>query len=467
MTRHRGIACFLTLFCLAAATRPAAAVDGFLDPTFWSDGRIWWSASSGWYHAWSVVSAPDGRAVVAGYDGPVPGSPQGFWRRVGDTSYSPLCHLAPTGQFTSAAVYTATFDAQGRLLVGGTFLGPNDANLLVVARYLYPDCTLDTSFNNDGIWGLNVPGGVEWARKVTVDPEGRILVLANQADFAVFGISIDVVVVRLTESGALDGAFSGNGWTVVDVTGLGLHDDAEDMVLDAAGRVVVAASTDIGDNRDWMIFALLPDGTPDAGFGVGGVRRVAFDLGGSEHDEDVAFGIALDPNGNRLVVAGRAETATGSALALARLLEDGSLDPSFSSDGKLTDALGGSAELRGVVVDGFSRIVAGGTLEDADSNADFLAVRYLPTGTLDPAFHVFGYNHVPFDAGTGPRIDDFGYAVAFQAGRVLLAGDATVDGPSGYAETRIAMARLKTDLVFADGFEGEGVGFWSKATGAD
>lgn len=467
MTKTRRIACRLTLLCLAGVASPASGLDGFLDPSFWSDGKIWWSASSGFYEGLSVVPAPDGRDVVAGDDSPLSGNRQGFWRRVGDTSYSPPCRLAPTGVFDASSIRTAAFDAQGRLLVGGMFFGPNDARLLVVARYLYPDCTLDTSFDSNGIWGLNVPGGFEWATKIVVDPEGRIVVLAELLDYAFLGLSFDVVVVRLTESGTLDGTFSGNGWTVVDVTGLGLYDQAKDMVIDAAGRIVVAASTDVSENQDWMIFALLPDGDPDPDFGVGGVRRIAFDLGGAAHDEDVAFGIARDPNGNRLVVVGRAETASGSALAVARLLEDGSLDPSFSSDGKLTDALGGSAELRGVVVDGLSRIVAGGALEDSGSNADFLAVRYLPTGTLDPNFHIFGYTHIPFDAGTGPRIDDTAYAVNFQAGRVVLAGDATVDGPGGYPETRVAMARLKTDLVFADGFESGGVRFWSQATGAD
>jgi hypothetical protein len=53
---------------------------------------------------------------------------------------------------------------------------------------------------------------------------------------------------------------------------------------------------------------------------------------------------------------------------------------------------------------------------------------------LPGALNLLPVSHVPFDTGNGPRTHDTGYADAFQAGRVLLAGDAKVDRPTGFAE---------------------------------
>ena len=76
---------------------------------------------------------------------------------------------------------------------------------------------------------------------------------------------------------------------------------------------------------------LLDDGTPDPTFGEDGV--VAFDTGDLRD-------IALRPDG-RLVVAGAArQDAIGVGQSLLGLLPDGSLDPAFGPDGRIVTPIG-------------------------------------------------------------------------------------------------------------------------------
>jgi len=103
--------------------------------------------------------------------------------------------------------------------------------------------------------------------------------------------------------------------------------------------VVVGTATGPFGNKDFAIARLNADGTVDTTFNNGsGVRLVDFNLGGglSGNNDDIATGVAVQPDG-KIVVAG---TASGSYIALTRLLPNGDFDLSFESDGKVnTNAL--------------------------------------------------------------------------------------------------------------------------------
>ena len=63
--------------------------------------------------------------------------------------------------------------------------------------------------------------------------------------------------------------------------------------------------------------------------------------------------------------------------ALARYNTDGSLDPSFSGDGKQTTDFGGPAGARAVALQASRRIVAAGVGPGAYATDDFALARYL------------------------------------------------------------------------------------------
>src|SRR4029450_4467005 len=96
--------------------------------------------------------------------------------------------------------------------------------------------------------------------------------------------------------------------------------------------------------------AQVTPGDLDASFGGAGL--VSTDFGGGEGGS----GVAVQADG-RIVVAGSGD----GDFAVARYNADGSLDTSFSGDGKQTTDLGGSDDGRAVAIQADGRIVVVGS----------------------------------------------------------------------------------------------------------
>lgn len=117
-------------------------------------------------------------------------------------------------------------------------------------------------------------------------------------------------------------------------------DSATAVVIDAHGRILVAGETGgafEARTRDFALVRYLPDGTLDPSFGTDGI--VTTDFGGRG---DSATDVFLQPDG-RIVAVGTAVVGRRlggwqcvDAVAIARYLEDGSPDPSFGSGGRQT-----------------------------------------------------------------------------------------------------------------------------------
>ena len=112
----------------------------------------------------------------------------------------------------------------------------------------------------------------------------------------------------------------------------------------------------------------------------------------------------------------------GGNFALARYNPNGSLDTSFSGDGKQTTDFGGSDGAAGVALQGDGKIVAVGSTSAGDG--DFALARYNPNGTLDTGFSGDGKQTTSFGGnGDPPRRVDFALGVALQAdGKIVAVG---------------------------------------------
>ena len=69
---------------------------------------------------------------------------------------------------------------------------------------------------------------------------------------------------------------------------------------------------------------------------------------------------------------------------------------------------------------------------------------------------------MPFDIGPTSYIDDFGQAMTFQAGRLVVAGEILINTDFDY---RPGLARLDASLILADGFESGAAAQWSASLG--
>ena len=152
------------------------------------------------------------------------------------------------------------------------------------------------------------------------------------------------------------------------------------MALQGDGKIVAAGSAAIAGTADFVLARYNPNGSLDTTFSGDGKQTTNF---GGGFDE--ANAVALQ--GTKIVAVGKVRSrCPGNEydFALARYNPNGSLDPSFSGDGKQTTNFGGVDRANGVAIQSDGKIVAVGSglgTDITDANSDFALARYLGNTT--------------------------------------------------------------------------------------
>ena len=332
-------------------------------------------------------------------------------------------------------------DSQGRIVVAGA----TDVGKVAVARYL-PDGRLDPSFSRDGKVLVSFGDGSSGGRAVAIDSRERVIVAGG---FRATGQrrTTDFGVARLTTGGKLDPSFSGDGRVVTHVGGDVSKDVANSVAIDPAGWIVAAGSSRAGGQWDFTLVRYRADGTLDPSFSGDGEVRTAF----GEHTDNSASSVAIDSTG-RIVAAGvsndlSAPLSDHYRSAVARYLPGGTLDPAFSGDGRqvlayTNEQLGIAA----VAVGDRNRIVLAGGDYVLQQDSHFAVIRLRPNGALDTTFASDGKAATAFPGGQA-------YSVAVDpAGRIVAAG--YTSDPTG--RLLFALARYAPRGALDPSFSGDG-----------
>ena len=280
------------------------------------------------------------------------------------------------GNVTAVAI-----DNQDRIVL----VAPN-ASSQVVYRLNF-DGSLDLSFAGTG--SMPVPlGSVFPIVGAAIQSDDKIVAVSGAAT-----ATSQFVVYRVQESGGLDPDFGGTGIVMTQITPGGGLDRATGVAIQPDGNIVVAGRARSSAAGSFFKFALAkysPAGELDDSFGDGG--KVVFPF----LDNSYGRKVVIQPDG-KIVIAGSTcigPTDTYCYPAAARVDEAGALDPSFGSGGKVyTDPgnQGGSGFDVALQSDG-GILVAGEHQWTPDRTAEnAILIRYLPDGSLDPAF---GFNGI-------------------------------------------------------------------------
>jgi uncharacterized delta-60 repeat protein len=235
------------------------------------------------------------------------------------------------------------------------------------------------------------------------------------------------------------------------------------MVWAMAGctRLLVAASLML----TYLVMpmtALAAAGGLDPSFDGDG--KVTTDFGPGRDD---ANALAIYPSG-KIVAAGNTDVPPQVGrgfldFALARYNPDGSLDPGFDGDGRVTTDFGGCEVPWAVAIQTGGKIVVGGHASAADpgttncggAGLDFALARYNADGSLDQSFGDDGMVVTDFgeaDDGSSENI----FALAIQPdGKIVAAGSALLD-PNSFESADFALARFNPDGTLDQGFDGDG-----------
>jgi uncharacterized delta-60 repeat protein len=407
-----------------AMANPAAAPPGDLDPTFDGDGKVTTDFSLQDDQAEAVAIQADGKIVAAGR-AEVPGIAD-----FGLARYNPDGSLDPTfggdelgegdGRVTTDfadgsedVAHAVAIQADGKIVAAGA--SSSQDTDFALARYNI-DGSLDPTFDGDGKVTTDFAGDTDEAFGVAIQADGKIVA----AGLAASPPAVDFALARYNIDGSLDPAFDGDGKLTTDFAG-DIDEALGGLAIQADGKIVAAGFARVGtepgtfaEEHDFALARYNTDGSLDPTFSGDG--KVTTDFAGSR---DEAHGVAIQGDG-KIVAAGFAVVSGDPDdldFALARYNIDGSLDPTFDGDGKVTTDFDGIFErASAVAIQGDEKIVAAGSAALGGSGSgDFGLARYRTDGSLDPSF-----------SGDGKVITDFGGDTPDDALGVAIQGDGKI-----------------------------------------
>ncbi|MBL7945206.1 MAG: hypothetical protein JNN32_04020 [Flavobacteriales bacterium] len=318
-----------------------------------------------------------------------------------------LAIAAVTGNYSSGEAIAEQPD--GKIVVGGATPG-----YALLARF-NADGTLDSGFGNNGLVLTDVDASNDFVGAVAVQPNGNIIAGGVRFNALADGRAI---VMRHLPDGDLDASFGTNGIRTIDFTGT-TDSFIKGLVLQPDGRIVACGERYTGTAWESFVLRLNSDGTTDSGFGI-----VQMDI--STDGDDNATDITLQNDG-KIVVCGTSESITGGGMFIARLNANGTFDGTFGTGGKLVLDIGGGGTDAGnsVRVQDDGKVIVCGLLDTQDGYRIGVA-RMLENGTLDNTFGTNG--SVAINLG----VDDWALpTLAVQPdGKILVGADNNTGNPA-------------------------------------
>ena len=352
--------------------------DGSLDAGFGSAGSVSTDIAAGQDEAHGVAIQSDGKIVVVGQAvvGRTANNQFNFDFAVTrynadgslDTSFGSGGKVTTDFNVLADQAHAVAIQGDGKIVVVGSagFNSPTGGGTdFAVARY-NPNGTLDTSFGSGGKLTTDIGGATDIARNVVLQGNGAILV-SGQLTLGSSATPGHAGLARYDANGTLDGSFGSGGKLTLANLALG-----EALALQADGRILVAGSAPVGPSSGFALMRLEANGSADAGFGNRGLATAAFST-----QDDFGRAVAVQADG-RIVVAGQSSNRSNSDFAVARFSDNGTLDSSFGTGGKLTiDFFGSFDGAENVLMQPDGKIVLGGFARNGTRTGYGLA-RVLP-----------------------------------------------------------------------------------------
>jgi uncharacterized delta-60 repeat protein len=301
-----------------------------------------------------------------------------------------------TGTGVNNQTNTIAIQPDGKILIGGEFTSYDGDSAVRIAR-LNSDGSLDASF----VTGTGFSGGKAAVNSIAIQPDGKILVGG-----AFTGYDGDSVgnIARLNPDGTLDASF---------VTGTGFSSGTSKIVIQSDGKILVVGGFNQYDGDSvGEVARLNSDGSLDASF-----------VTGTGFNSNVTTA-TIQADG-KILIGGEFTSYDGdSAVRIARLNSDGSLDASFVT------GTGFNGVPNSIAIQPDGKIVVGGEFTEYDGDSIVYIARLNSDGSLDASFV------------TGTGFDEPVQAITFQPNGKLVVGGGFTEYDGG-AAARIA--RLNSD----------------------
>jgi uncharacterized delta-60 repeat protein len=321
---------------------------------------------------------------------------------------------ATPGQ-TSGASGLARQPWDGSLVLAGNgTVGDSNAPPDFALVRILSSGALDKTFGSGGIVLTDFQGQGAFAHAVLALPSGNSVCPSDAYDKNRI-IAAGFVFLPTVSAGALaaydmKGALStsfGSGGKVTTTFGNDVDTGYNALALDASGRIVAAGYSGLtATTHDFIVARYTSTGTLDTSFNGTGFVRLSIVQG----NDNVATGVVVQGDGKIVVGGSTAQlnpTVQGD-LALARVNDDGSIDTTFGSSGRVVLPAGAAfpvSRLTALALQPDGRIVGGGSADDSSDNLSVLLARFNGDGSPDPSFGVGGLSITKFEPGVSEAAD--------------------------------------------------------------
>ena len=257
------------------------------------------------------------------------------------------------------------------LIIQLTFL-----NTVLLAQ-IYP---LDSTFGDSGKTIVDITSVNIAQNHIATQIDGKIILATSKVKYN-NGYDFDFCLLRFNTDGTLDNSFGSQGMILCD---LGSTEDlAFDVAIQSDDKILVVGTSGGFTDRDFALVRLNADGTNDQSFGNNGIVKTSILY------DDELYSVALQTDGK--IVAGGIGNSKGY---IFRFLDDGSLDNSFGSNGKVSLQYGGITMVRDItIMDDGSILVAG---QIGGNNADGFVAKLNSNGSPNTSFGTNGKYIVNF-----------------------------------------------------------------------
>ncbi|MBI3303823.1 MAG: hypothetical protein HYZ72_17295 [Deltaproteobacteria bacterium] len=316
--------------------------DGALDMSFGTAGKATPSVGVG---GSAIRVQPDGRIVVAA--GPTGGWPRSWFlvRFLTDGNLDSSFGSGGMVPLDFEDLRTSFFHPDGKLVVAGLRVIKQTKSRVyldfILERYSL-DGSVDVSFGTQGKVKLDTWNEKIYPFSFALQPDGKIVgggLIPYNKD-----LNGEFVLVRYNADGSPDTNFGTEGRIALLTKSLVSMRENEAglfmprysgsgfrrVIIQDDGKIVAIGTAE----NNFVMFRYNPDGGADTSFGNGGKVTT---LVGARSDRANALTLQKD---GKIVVAGACANARHTNIALLRYNADGSLDSTFSADGKVTTHIG-------------------------------------------------------------------------------------------------------------------------------
>lgn len=326
------------------------------------------------------------------------------------------------GDFFAGGV---ALQSDGKIVVAGSIWDSNNNNYDIVVLRYNADGTLDTSFDSDGKAITNIGTKDDTGYGLALQSDGKILVTGLTQD----GVAIHIGLVRFNSNGQLDNTFDNDGKVTTNIDPYSNDDRGLSVAVQSDNKILVTGTTYNSLYSDETAICLArynSDGTLDTSFSGDGVLMTQIGSFSNQGNQ-----VSNYPGGKILVAGATGNSDDTNDFALVRYNNDGTLDTSFSGDGKVSTPVGTGNDLgKALLIQSDGKIILAGYA--GNSTSDFGLVRYNVDGTIDTSFDGDGKVITPIG-----NSDDFATGILIQGdGKIILGGSAWNSDNADFALVR-------------------------------